>query len=398
MAKCAAGKSQRRQNPMNQPGTHTAVDVGATQGRCENPTERVSFSGTGNFLKTVRERVHDSLSGSPARGDRRLQLKAALIFLWFLASFILLLNVGSVWLQILLCLSYGIAASAVGFNIFHDANHGAMSSSSRVNRAVGMLASILLGPSRYLWSYKHHVLHHRFTNIHRWDDDLETRGFLRVSPHQGWKSRYRGQHFFVMALYAVNAIEMVLVKDFVQYFTLRINPHQEIPAMSGAEKAEFWIGKMLYLAIFIALPLALVPLGHAIVGFLIYQFTLGLSLALVFSMAHQVEKVAFSAFHDGALVIHDDWAAHQMRTTANFANVNPFWCWYSGGLNHQIEHHLFPSMSHTHYPDIAAVVSGTAREFGLPYIHFPTYGAALQSHYRLLRKLSAEPCGPEFLS
>jgi linoleoyl-CoA desaturase len=383
---------------MSRQGACTAVDVGAMQARNASATERVSFSGTGDFLKTVRERVQKNLSGSPARGDRRLQLKAVLILIWFFASFILLLNAGLMWLQILLCLSYGIAASAVGFNIFHDANHGAMSSSTRVNQAVGMLASVLLGPSRYLWSYKHHVLHHRFTNIHRWDDDLETRGFLRISPHQSWKPRYRGQHLFVVALYAVNAIEMVWVKDFVQYFTLRINPHQEIPAMSRAEKAEFWIGKILYLSIFIMLPLALVPLSHAIVGFLVYQFTLGLSLALVFGMAHQVESVAFSALYDGSLVIHDDWAAHQMRTTANFANVNPVWCWFSGGLNHQIEHHLFPSMSHTHYPDIAATVSGTAREFGLPYIHFATYGSALHSHYRLLRKLSAEPGGLEFLS
>src|ERR1700728_933203 len=127
---------------MSHQGACTAVDVGAIQGRNASATERVSFSGTGDFLKTVRERVQKNLSGSPARGDRRLQLKAVLILIWFFASFILLLNAGFVWLQILLCLSYGIAASAVGFNIFHDANHGAMSSSTRINQAVGMLASV----------------------------------------------------------------------------------------------------------------------------------------------------------------------------------------------------------------------------------------------------------------
>jgi linoleoyl-CoA desaturase len=354
-------------------------------------TERVVFDGTGEFLKTVRARVHETLAGDAPGGDPRLLRKAVLVMAWFLASFVLLLSVKSGWLQLVLCLSYGLAASAVGFNIFHDANHGAMSSNQRINLAIAMLASTVLGASRYLWNYKHNVLHHRLTNIHTWDDDLETRGFLRLSPQQGWKRRYYGQHLFVVMLYAVNAIELVFIKDFVQYFTLRINEHQRIPAMSVRQKAEFWITKALYFAIFVALPFAILPADRVIAGFLIYEITLGLSLALVFSMAHQVESVEFPAPQGAPPTIDEEWGAHQMRTTANFANLNHGWNWYSGGLNHQIEHHLFPSMSHTHYAAIGKVVRTTAQEFGLPYNHFETYGAALHSHYRLLRRLGTRP-------
>ena len=351
--------------------------------------ERVVFEGPGEFLSTVRARVRDSLAGRAAGGDPRLQRKAALVAVWFLGSFILMLSARSVWLQLALCFSYALAASAVGFNIFHDANHGAMSSNHRVNMTVAVLASTVLGASRYLWNYKHNVLHHRLTNIHKWDDDLETRGFLRLTPHQNWKPRYIGQHLFVVILYAVNAFELVFIKDWVQYFTLRINEHQRIPAMSRSEQLEFWAGKAVYLAIFVALPFALLPAAHVVVGFLIYQFTLGLSLALVFSMAHQVESVDFPSVQGAPPTIDEEWGAHQMRTTANFANRNAGWNWYSGGLNHQIEHHLFPSMSHTHYAAIGPVIRSTANEFGLPYNHFETYGAALHSHYRLLRRLSA---------
>ena len=349
------------------------------------------FGGTGDFLTTVRARVHDALDGQVPHSDPRLHRKAALIAAWFLVSFVLMLSVKSAWLQIALCFSYGLAASAVGFNIFHDANHGAISQNHRVNRIVAVLASSVLGASRYLWNYKHNVLHHRLTNIHTWDDDLETRGFLRLSPHQDWKLRYTGQHLFVTFLYAINAIEMVFVKDFVQYFTLRINDHQRIPAMSSSEKAEFWLGKIFYLAVFVALPLALLPWERVLAGFLIYEITLGLSLAFVFSMAHQVESVDFPAPKGAPPTIDEEWAAHQMRTTANFANRNSGWNWYSGGLNHQIEHHLFPSMSHTHYAAIGSVVRRTAKEFGLPYNHFDTYGEALRSHYRLLRALGDKP-------
>ncbi len=137
----------------------------------------VVFDGPGNFLKTVRARVHDALANGDLKGCPCLQRKALLVAAWFLGSFVLMLCVESVWLWGLFCFSYGLAASAVGFNIFHDANHGAISSRRSVNEAAAMLTSAVLGPSRYLWAYKHHVLHHRFTNIYGWDDDLETRGF-----------------------------------------------------------------------------------------------------------------------------------------------------------------------------------------------------------------------------
>lgn len=353
-----------------------------------NGLERVAFDGAGDFLKTVRERVNTALPPDRQKGCPTLQRKSALIAVWFLGSFILLLCIDSVWAQIVLCFSYGLAASAVGFNIFHDANHGAISSCRRTNTIVAILTSMALGPSRYLWAYKHHVLHHRFTNLQGWDDDLETRGFLRLSPHQPWKPRYRGQHIFVFALYAINAIEMVFVKDFVQYFTLRMNASQDIPAMSKAEKFEFWAAKAFYVAIFVALPIAILPFERVLAGFLIYQVTLGLSLALIFSMAHQVEHAAFPALATHSPAISEEWAAHQMRTTVNFANSSPVMNWFSGGLNHQIEHHLFPTVSHTHYAAIRPIVRSTALEFQLPYNHFDTYAKALKSHYRFLQKLS----------
>lgn len=352
---------------------------------------RVIFDGAGDFLKTVRRRAQDALAAGPCAPNACIQRKAALVAVWFAASFVLLLIVKSAWLQVALCFSYALAASAVGFNIFHDANHGTMAAAPKVNAAISAIASMVLGPSRYLWNYKHNILHHRFTNVHNWDDDLETRGFLRLSPNQPWKARYRGQHVFVFALYAINAVEMVFVKDFVQYFTLRMNDHQRIPALSRAEKLEFWLCKAIYFFIFIGLPLALLPPWHVLVGFLVYQLTLGLALGLVFSMAHQVESVGFADPKGNPARICEEWATHQMRTTANFANRNALLTWYSGGLNHQIEHHLFPSLNHTHYKTIRQIVLDTAGEFGLPYHHFESYGAALRSHYRHLRRLSEKP-------
>lgn len=354
----------------------------------QNRSAYLTFDGAGTFLPAVRGQVNDALAPHLQKGNPAFWRKFIIVTGWFLASFVLMLNAKFLWWQLAFALSYGLAASAVGFNIFHDANHGSISSNRRVNAAVAVLCSMMLGPSRYLWSYKHHVLHHRYTNIQGWDDDLETRGFLRLSPHQPWKPRFVGQHLFVWALYAINAIEMVFVKDFAQYFTLRMNRYQKIPAPSPAEKCEFWASKAAYLAIFVGLPLAMLPFERAVMGFLVYQFSVGLSLAFVFSMAHQVEDAAFIA--PGAHVA-EDWAAHQMQTTVNFANASAFWNWFTGGLNHQIEHHLFPSMNHIHYKTIRPIVRRAALEFRLPYKQFDTYAQALKSHFRFLSGLSKKP-------
>jgi len=264
----------------------------------------------------------------------------------------------------------------------------------RGNLVIGILASTVLGASRYLWNFKHQVLHHRFTNIQGWDDDLETRGFLRLSPRQAWKPRYRGQHVFVFVLYAINAIEMVFVKDWVQFFTLRINPYQRIPAMTGAQKLEFVLSKLVYLAIFVALPFLLLPPLHALLCLLTYQVTLGLSRPFGSGVAHEGGAVAFPARGGAPPRWEGGWAAHQMHPTANFATGSRAWTWFSGGLNHQIEHHLFPAISHGHYAAIGPVVRRTADEFGLPYHQYATWRGAVASHVRLLRQLAMRPERP----
>lgn len=351
----------------------------------------VIFDGSGAYLRAVRGEVAEALAGRRPTGDPRLQRKAAFIALLFLGSYALLLSVHSIWLQLPLCVVCGLAACAIGLNIFHDACHGSLSTSPRVNRAVAMGACMALGASRYLWVYKHHVLHHRFTNLYGWDDDLEPRGWLRFTPQQPWHLRYRGQHRFFVLLYLFNTIEWFFIKDFVQYFTLRINPHQRIPAMSSAEKLEFWACKAIYLAVFVALPFAVMAPARALALLIVFHFTFGLTLTLVFNLAHLVEEAAFPRPDGDPVTVREEWAAHQMRTTVNFANRSRMWNWFSGGLNHQIEHHLFPLVSHTHYPEISRTVRRAAGEHGLPYMELKTYRAALASHYRLLRTLAAEP-------
>lgn len=292
--------------------------------------------------------------------------------------------------QVLLCVSYALAAAAMGFNIFHDATHGTFSAHRGVNRALSRLTCAVLGIGRYFWWYKHNVLHHRYTNLFEWDDDLETRGSLRLSPEQPWQPKFKNQHRWFYALYCGATLEWLFVKDFVQYFTLRINPYRSIPAMSSQEKREFWICKAIYFAGFVALPFAVMPASHAVILLLVFHAILSLTLTFIFNLAHASDVVDFPAV-DATSTIDAAWAAHQLQTTVNFAMENRVVTWFAGGLNFQIEHHLFPNICHTHYKEISSVVRAAALEHGLPYHQHETYFGAIRSHVRVLRELGTEP-------
>lgn len=353
--------------------------------------DRLVFTGRGDFFKTLRSRVDQHFAGRARVGDLRLHRKSAFIAVWFVSSYVLLLSTRSAGWQLLLCLSYAFAACALGFNVFHDANHGSFSSSKRVNLFVSRVTCIVLGPARYFWWQKHHVYHHVFTNLFEWDDDIETRGHLRMSPRQSWEPKFKNQHRFFVFLYALSAIEWFFIKDFVQYFTLRMT-HRPIPPLSSGEKFEFWGSKLLYFALFVALPFAVLPAGSVVAGLLLFYIIFGLVLTLIFQIAHGTDKVEFPVPTEGNPArIEEEWAAHEMRTTVNFATDNHLLNWFAGGLNFQIEHHLFPPMSHTHYPEISDIVRRTAAEFGLPYNAHDTYLGAVQSHYRFVRMLGLEP-------
>ena len=309
--------------------------------------------------------------------------------MWFLASYACLLTAPNTGVYLAASLSWGVASAAVAFNIFHDANHGGFSSDERVNVWVSRLAAAALGVGRHFWRQKHHAMHHQFVNVLEWDDDLESRGWLRLSPEQPWSPRYRWQNLFFLPLYALNSLEWIAYQDFVKYFTLMTNKYRPVAPMSRRDKLEFWSVKLIYTVCFVIPPFVVQPLGRVIIGFLVFHAVLSLLLTVT-QLAHLNDQTVFSP-SSGPRLLRDDWGSHQMRTTVNFAVDNPVVTWFLGGLNFQIEHHLFPNLSHTHYPEISGAVREVAGEFGLPYRDRASLSGAIGSHYRLLRDLAAPP-------
>ena len=127
------------------------------------------------------------------------------------------------------------------------------------------------------------------------------------------------------------------------------------------------------------------------IGFACMHVSMGLTLALVFQLAHVVEHAEFELVEENDKVIENEWAIHQLKTTANFAPRNKIISWFVGGLNYQVEHHLFPRISHIHYPRISAIVASTCKKYDLPYNVYSTMSGAVASHFRMMKSLGKKP-------
>jgi len=283
----------------------------------------------------------------------------------------------------------GFIFASIGFNVMHDALHGSYSSRKWLNELLGLTLNALGGNS-FIWKQKHNIIHHTYTNIDGVDDDIAKSPFIRMCHSQRWVPAHRWQHLYTPLLYAVSSIIWILFQDFEKYFRKRI-VDTPLSRMSVADHLVFWISKLLYLLFYIVVPIVLMGWSSWLLFFLCMHVGQGFTLAIVFQLAHVVEETEFDSVAGDAKQIANEWAIHQVRTTANFSPDRPVISWFMGGLNYQIEHHLFPRISHIHYPAISKLVEAECAAFGLPYNSLPTFRNAVISHFRFIRQLGRKP-------
>ncbi len=319
-------------------------------------------------------------------GDMRLHFKAGLLISVFVATYVMLVffTPAALW-GILLCVLLGLATAGIGFNIMHDGSHGSFSNNKTVNRFAALTLN-LLGGSAFFWNIKHVMVHHTYTNIDGHDDDIENEPFLRMCNTQRKRKMHKFQHIYWFLVYGLMYISWVFLLDFQKYFSRKIGAKDQI-RISLSTHIGFWFTKLLYVFTFIVLPLMFVSPLHLIVGYLVFSFTTGIVISVVFQLAHAVEHIDFIEVKENDTVLENDWAVHQMVTTANFATRSKIVAFFTGGLNHQIEHHLFPKISHVYYPELSKIVRMVCAEYGIAYVEQPTVVHAIASHVRFLKKM-----------
>ncbi len=305
----------------------------------------------------------------------------------FFIPFILLFVVSNAWLAIALWALMGVGIAGIGVNIMHDANHGSFSKHKFINNTVRLVMN-MLGGDATIWRFQHNVLHHAFTNIHEADEDIIGPPMLRFSPHDKKRKMHRFQFVYAWFLYSLMTLVKVAYTDYKRAVKYRkiglIRTRKEFII----RLVKISMGKSMYLAYILVLPLLFAPVAPwlVIVGFLVMHVVTGVILSIIFQTAHVMPTTHFPApDEDGQ--IEDNWAVHQMRTTTNFSPKSPIFSWFIGGLNYQVEHHLFANISHIHYRHISKIVASTALEFGIPYLCQPSFAKALKNHGKMLYQL-----------
>jgi linoleoyl-CoA desaturase len=357
-------------------------------------SQQVKFSTTSNslFYATVRKRVDEMFSKAQLSKHANWKMWGKTIF--FLTGFLaiyslIILNLLSPIMMWIAAGILGMFCAFVGFNVCHDAIHNAFSSNKKVNRFFSFVFN-LIGANPYVWSITHNIVHHTYTNIPGHDEDIEIApGLIRIAEEDKISAIQRYQHLYAFPLYSLASLSWVFRKDYKKFFQPKIGAHKA--NHPRAEYFNLFIFKALYYVLFIVLPLVLLDISwwQFIIGFVTLHMAQGLTMGLVFQLAHVVEGTSFPAPNDHGN-IEEAWAEHQMRTTANFATHNTLAAFFLGGLNRQIEHHLFPKVCHIHYGKISRIVKHAAMEFNLPYLESKTFTAALRSHYLILKKFGSQ--------
>jgi linoleoyl-CoA desaturase len=296
--------------------------------------------------------------------------------------------VQELWMLIIGWILMGFGMAGIGLSIMHDANHRSYSSNSATNKTLGYILN-LIGGFAPNWQIQHNTLHHGFTNIEGYDEDIDPGRFLRLSPGKPRYPIHRYQHIYAWFLYGLMTFSWVMDKDFSQLNRYRKEDLLRLQKKSYRRLlAELILSKILYFTYILVIPMLVLPVSWwwVLILFFIMHFVGGFTLTIIFQSAHVVTTSVYPV-PDKEGKLENTWAVHQLMTTADFAPNSRFFSWFVGGLNYQIEHHLFPNVCHIHYRKLSNLVRETAREFGLPYHVQPSFASALLSHGKMLRFL-----------
>jgi linoleoyl-CoA desaturase len=357
----------------------------------------ISFSriDKAKFFRTLNKRVNTYFKENKIErtGNWKLYTKAIIMFGIFLVPLILILTVSMPhWVLLLLTVVIGIGMAGVGMNVMHDSNHESFSSKKWVNKIMGSSIYILAG-NVYNWKVQHNVLHHTFTNIQGHDEDIDAGRIIRFSRHAKWLPIHKFQKYYSIFLYGLLTINWAITTDFKQMhsYLKRKLSYGEFPN-PATEWTVLIITKIIYYLLWLVLPLLVLDIAwwKVLIGFFVMHYTAGMILSVIFQLAHVVPATEMPVPDTEGNLEHT-WAIHQLYTTANFAPTNKFISWYTGGLNHQVEHHIFPHISHIHYGKIAQIVKETAQEFNLPYNEYTTFSKAIKEHFNQLKALGVKP-------
>ncbi|MCS7086542.1 MAG: acyl-CoA desaturase [Bacteroidia bacterium] len=348
--------------------------------------KKITFDNkNARFYQELKKRVNEYFVTNNLKptANTEMKIKTAVVLTSFFGCYAALVFFSWPWyITLALCVAMALSVAGIGFNIMHDAAHRSYSKRAWVNTVLAYTLD-LIGGSVALWKTKHNVIHHTYTNIPRWDGDIAQDAIIRLAPQQPYLKIHRFQHIYAFFLYSLLSLLWIYFGDFQKLATRKIESYP-LPRLSRKELFVLFAFKIFHLFYALVLPCFFHPWWGVLLCYLFINLIIGFILSVVFQLAHIYENTEYPEPDPETHKINNEWAKHQLATTANFGVKNRILSWCIGGLNFQVEHHLFPHICHVHYPKINKILRETCEEFKVKYNEFPSFRSALRAHVRQL--------------
>ena len=319
------------------------------------------------------------------------------IALWLTLWLVSIIAVYFTWGNPLLTFTIGFfhmfTQVMIAFNIAHDANHGAIFASGKLNRLFSSSMD-LIGCNSEVWRFNHNQQHHTFVNVDGQDNSVEGYKLFRFCPSQPHFAYQRYQHLYAPLIYSISTLNYVTVKDF-KLLKQYVSTNSGKNAVTTGFMVRFFAWKLFYFAYLIFIPIFVFKLSVAavVLYFVLGHMLNGALLAFIFQTGHITEGTSFPEVHNHT--IDKNWAVHIVETTGDYAAKGFLLQWLVGAINIHVIHHLFPKICHTHYQALTPIIKQTVEECGYEFREFPSFYNAIASHIQELKMLGNPPAAEE---
>lgn len=343
------------------------------------PEDTALFNG-------ILKEIEQTLPLKKSEADHYFMLKGIVYTILTISVYAALYLIKHPLLFILDYILYGMLAVMLCFNFAHDFSHHAIFKKPFWDNAFFELIYTMVGAHPAAWKARHLDAHHYAPNVEHYDTDLAITNLIRLIPGSEWKWYHRYQFIYGPIAYTTYSLYWVLIKDFVVLFK-----KQHI--YSGSKFLyvfKFFALKLAYVMYLIVLPMLYSgqPLHIVLIGFVAMHLVQSLYTLFTFFITHHVDGALYpSADSDGK--INTSWVMNQIKSSNNFYPFSHLANAIFGGVNSHIAHHLFPHISHYHYPKVNAILFRRLREYGIePSI--TSFPGGVLSHIRLLKKMGIQ--------
>ncbi len=338
------------------------------------------------FIYTLRKNVAQYFKDTkqPTHAGNKLIPRAVFLLLLFvLIRLVLIFNSQTLWLFYLCNILTGIIALPIILNIGHDAVHNNFSGNKFINK-LGSGVFYLFGTSTYFWKLRHIHAHHAYTNVPDWDQDIAQSKIIRLHTKQKHLWFHQLQYVYMPFLFSIYTLNWFFYRDLKDIFSHRFG-NKIIQRHPAVQIFLLLVSKFSFLFLMMIVPVLWldVPISAALIGFLLFNISAGLTVTLALVSTHVGSQQAFVQPINNQLPY--SWEIHQLKTTADFATKNKFITWFFGGFNHHVAHHIFPGISHVHFNAITPIIQRTTQEFDITYFESPTLISAIREHFTLLK-------------